>query len=82
MDDALLAEALALADAAPGVREAASALRQRLPGLRVVVVDAFDMRDEKPAARGAQRALYLGASDGHCWQVTDDPAAARGLFVC
>ncbi len=82
MDTATLAEALQLAEAAAGVREAAAVLRQRFAGLRVVVVDAFDMRGEKPAARGARRELFLGASDGHCWTLTADPAAAQGLFVC
>ena len=82
MQEALpLEEALAIADGAASAREAAAALRAHLPGLRVVVVDAFDMRGETPAARGARRALYYGASDGHCWQVTTDGAAASGLFV-
>lgn len=73
--------ALALAEAQPDVRAAASALRQHYPNARIVVVDAFDMRAEKPAAQGPSRALYLGASDGHCWSVTADPAEAVGLFL-
>lgn len=81
MDAALLADALALADAAPDARAAAAALRGRLAPIRVVVVDAFDLRSEKPAAAGVRRVLWLGASDGHCWQVTDDPARAAALFV-
>lgn len=76
-----LGEALAIADAAGSVREAAAALRARFASLRVVVVDAFDMRTEPPAARGERRALWLGASDGHCWAVTQDPAQAVGVFV-
>lgn len=76
-----LEQALGAAEAAASVREAAAAIRAQLPGLRVVVVDAFDMRGETPAARGARRALYYGASDGHCWQVTADPAQAVGLFI-
>ncbi len=82
MDSAALAEAVSIADAAASVRDAAAALRARLPALRVVVVDALDMRDETPAAVGAKRQLYFGASDGHCWTVTADPAQARGLFIC
>ena len=78
---ALLAEALALAESAAGAREGAALLRQRFAPMRVVVVDAFDMRSEKPAAQGARRALYLAASDGHCWSVTTDPAEAVGLFI-
>ena len=81
MDTATLQEALDLADSAANVREAASRLRQRFGPLRVVVVDAQDMRDETPAAQGQHRTLFLGASDGHCWHVTTDPAAASALFV-
>lgn len=81
MDITALAEALRIADGAATVREAATALRQRFAALKVVVVDAFDMRAETPAAQGERRALYLGASDGHCWTVTADPALAVGLFI-
>lgn len=81
MDATTLAEALTLADAATTVREAAAALRTRFAGLRIVVVDAFDMRHETPAATGVARQLFLAASDGHCWTVTGDVAQVRGLFV-
>ena len=81
MDSHVIDQALALAESAPSVREAAQLLRAHYALLRVVVVDAFDMRDETPAAAGATRALYYGASDGHCWQVTDDPALAAGFFL-
>lgn len=78
---ALLQDAAAIVEAAATVRDAAAALRARFAGLRVVVVDAFDMRGETPAASGARWALYLGASDGHCWSVTCDPARAAGFFL-
>jgi hypothetical protein len=81
MNAALLEEALGLADAAASVREAATALRQRFAPLRVIVVDAMDMRHEQPAIASARRALYLGASDGHCWTVTADPAQAAGFYL-
>jgi hypothetical protein len=81
MDADTLAAALAIADAAPSVRAAAAALRERFAPLRVVVVDAFDMRHEKPAALGTTHQLYLGASDGHCWTVTTDALQASGLFI-
>jgi hypothetical protein len=45
---ASLAEAIALADSANTVREAALLLRERFAPLRVIVVDAFDMRGETP----------------------------------
>ena len=74
-------EAVALADAAGSVREAAASLRTRFANLSVVVVDAFDMRSETPAAVGTKRQLYLGASDGHCWTVTRDVGQACGFFI-
>lgn len=76
-----LADALATAEAADTVRQAAAGLRARFAPLRVVVVDAADMRDETPAARGPRRQLYLAATDGHCWTVTADPAQAAGLYL-
>jgi hypothetical protein len=81
MDATTLAEAAAIADGAASVREAAAALRTRFAPLRVVVVDSFDMRSETPAVTGTRRALYLGASDGHCWTVTADATQAAGLFI-
>jgi hypothetical protein len=81
MDATALQHAIAVADAATTVREAAAALRTQFAPLRVVVVDALDMKHETPVAQGRRRALYLGASDGHCWQVTQDPAQAAGLFI-
>jgi nitroreductase len=81
LDAATLRQALEAAEAAPTLRDAAAALRTALAPLRVVVVDAHDMRHEAPAALGPRRAIYLGASDGHCWQVTQDPARAAGVFV-
>ena len=49
---ATLADAIALADAQHDVRAAAQALRERYAPRRIVVVDAFDMRGETPAAVG------------------------------
>ena len=71
LDDAQLAD----------VREAAMSLRRRYAALRVVVVDAFDMRHEPAAATGTRHQLWWGASDGHCWSVTADGARASGLFI-
>ena len=81
MEATTLSEALLIADAAASVSEAAAALRARFADLRVVVVDAFDMRGETPAAVGTKRQLYLGASDGHCWTVTRDAGQACGVFI-
>ena len=76
-----LPDALALADAQDGRRASAQALRERYAPRRIVVVDAFDMRDETPAAVGEKVQLYFAASDGHCWQVTGDGAQAVGFFI-
>jgi hypothetical protein len=81
MDTQTLHAALALAGQASNVREAATALRTQMAPLRVMVVDADDMRDEPPAASDERHHLYLGASDGHCWAVTNDLAQAAGLFI-
>jgi hypothetical protein len=81
MDSATLDEAMTIADGAASARDAAAALRARFGALRVVVVDAFDMRGEPVAARGIRRQLHFGASQGHCWAVTADATQATGLFV-
>ena len=81
MDALALHSALAVAGQAANVREAASALRTQLAPLRVMVVDAQDLRDEPPAASDERHHLYLGASDGHCWAITQDPAQAAALFI-
>lgn len=78
---ASLAEAMALADSANTVREAALLLRERFAPLRVIVVDAFDMRGETPAARGERRLLWGAVSDGHCWQVSTDLSALSGFYL-
>jgi hypothetical protein len=81
MEAPSLTEAMVIADAASSVREAAAALRTRFANLRVVIVDAIDMRSETPAAVGTNRQLYLGASDGHCWSVTSDAGRVCGFFI-
>ena len=81
MDATALARAVTLADQAGSAREAAAALRTHFAPMRVVVVDALDMRDETPAAVGAKHQLYYGASDGHCWTVTDQASQAVGFFI-
>lgn len=79
---AWLLDALEVADSCTSVREAAAALRETFAPLRVVVVDAMDMRGEQPAAASARHQLFLGASDGHCWRVTRDEREAAGVYLC
>ncbi len=67
--------------AAATVREAAASWRARDPAMRVVVVDAMDMRGETPALRLGARSIYLATSDGHCWSITQQPDAATALIL-
>jgi len=59
---------------------AASALRQRLPGLAVMACDAADVL-ETPWRRYAALDLHLVNSSSHCAAMTDNPAAATGLLL-
>lgn len=76
-----LHDALAAADGAGSVREAAALLRQQLAPLRVIVVDAMDMRHEPATADSARWQVWGAASDGHCWQVTGDLSLLAGLYI-
>ncbi len=67
--------------AANSVRDAAAVLRTQDPAMRVLVVDAIDMRDETPVLNLGSRSVYLGASDGHCWRITGQPAEATALIL-
>lgn len=71
----------ALVGAAASVREAASAVRAAIPGLRATVVDALDVRGETAALRVADRRVFLVESGGHCWHVTGDPQRAGGVML-
>ncbi len=67
--------------AAPSLRDAAAIWRARDPDMRVVLVDAMDMRDETPALLLGQRRVYLATSNGHCWSVTERPLEATALIL-
>jgi hypothetical protein len=49
--------------------------------MRVVLVDAMDMRDETPALLLGARKVYLASSNGPCWSVTDQSADATALIL-
>lgn len=70
-----------LGDAATDVAALAAAARARWSGLRVTVVDAVDVRGETPVLETASARVFLLGSDGHCWSMTTDPAAATGLML-
>lgn len=63
------------------VRDAAAHIRQQLAPLRTLVMDALDMRRETPVIEVTGRAVYLMATDGHCWTVTPDLAQASALVL-
>lgn len=71
----------AVMEAAASVREAAAHWRARDPAMRVLVVDAMDMRGETPALRLGSRSLYLATSSGHCWSITAKPEEATALIL-
>ena len=66
---------------APTLCDAASILRARDPALRVVLVDAMDLRDETPAQMLGHRRVYLATSNGHCWSITQQPSEATALIL-
>lgn len=71
-----------LIEAAASLHEAAALWRARYPAVRLVLVDAAELRDEVPALQLAgQRRLYLAASNGHCWQLTTQPEQASALIL-
>lgn len=76
-----LATIAALAEQAESARAAAAAIRSTVPGLRVSVVDAFDLRDEQPILQAGAVSLFLMTCDGHCWSVTEDPAQASAVVL-
>ncbi len=63
------------------LREAAERWRALHPEVRTVLVDAFDMRDETPALRLGARNVYMAATNGHCWHVTQQPEDATALIL-
>jgi hypothetical protein len=67
--------------AAASVREAAATWRTRNSAIRVVAVDAMDMRDENPALILGNRRIYMATSNGHCWSTTEDAAEATALIL-
>ena len=66
---------------APTIRDAVALWRSRYPQVRAMVVDAMDMRDETPALRLGHRNVYLAATAGHCWHVTQSADEASALIL-
>jgi hypothetical protein len=76
-----LSDASAVIGSAASVREAATLWRARDPAMRVLVLDAMDMRDETPALTVGARSVYLASTNGHCWSVTDNALDATALIL-
>ncbi len=67
--------------AASSLRDAAAIWRAHHPDIRVVLVDALDMREETPALTLGHRSVYLATSSGHCWHITQQPEEATALIL-
>ena len=77
-----LGEAAVILMQSPSVRAAAATIRERFTPLGALVLDAFDMRGEQPAVQVTpERAIYLMATDGHCWTVTAEPQQASAFVL-
>lgn len=76
-----LRDASEVIGAATSLRDAAALWRARDPAMRVVLVDAMDMRDETPALRLGARSVFLASTNGHCWSVTDKADDATALIL-
>jgi hypothetical protein len=76
-----LRDASLVIGAATSLRDAAALWRARDPAMRVVLVDAMDMRDETPALLLGARKVYLASTNGHCWAITDKAADATALIL-
>ncbi len=74
-------QATAILTEADSVRTAAAVIRERFAPLKALVLDAFDLRGEQPAWSGADRAIYLMSTDGHCWTVTHEPDHAAAFVL-
>ena len=76
-----LRDAGEVVSAAASVRDAAATWRVRDPAMRVMVVDAIDMRDETPALQLGSRSIYLATSSGLCVSLTQQPELATAMIL-
>lgn len=79
---ATLSGILALVDDAASARAAAARLRERLPRLRVLVMDPFELRHEVPVLRAQGVDIHLMANEGACWSFTHAPEHASAIALC
>ncbi len=76
-----LRDAGEVVSAAASVLEAAATWRARDPAMRVMVVDAIDLRDETPALQLGSRRIYLATSSGLCVSLTQQPELATAMIL-
>ena len=76
-----LRDAGEVVSAAASVRDAAATWRVRDPAMRVMVVDAIDMRDETPALQLGSRSIYLATSSGLCVSLTQQAELATAMIL-
>ena len=76
-----LRDAGEVVSAAASVRDAAASWRVRDPAMRVMVVDAIDMRDETPALQLGSRSIYLATSSGLCVSLTQQAELATAMIL-
>ena len=76
-----LRDAGEVVSAAASVRDAAATWRVRDPAMRVMVVDAVDMRDETPALQLGSRSIYLATSSGLCVSLTQQAELATAMIL-
>lgn len=76
-----LRDAGEVVSAAASVLEAAATWRARDPAMRVMVVDAMDMRDETPTLQVGSRCIYLATSSGMCVSITQQPELATAMIL-
>lgn len=70
-----------LVSAAGSVEAAQAAVRAAFPQLRTRLLDAVDLRDERPALMAGSRPVYLAEIDGLCWRMTCDPQRASAVLL-
>ncbi|HVR54493.1 MAG TPA: hypothetical protein VMS38_32525 [Pseudorhodoferax sp.] len=63
------------------LHEAVTLWRERHPKVRAMLLDAADLRSETPVLRQGRRSVYLVATQGHCWHVTQRPEEADALIL-
>lgn len=76
-----LDDARQLVREAGSLREVVAAWRSRHPDIRALLLDPADLREETPVLAIGARRVYLAASNGHCWTITQRPDEAQAVIL-